>query len=653
MTQMSKDGTTSGQKRAVIYARVSKEDQKNPSLSIEQQLADGKRKAKDNGWNLVYDPLVDRNKSGKLPARQWLPSNYTGNQFRPAFTKLIELIEAQRIDLVIVRKLDRLNRSLANQSVMIGLMTKNKVSIAATHENLPLITDAAGVFTMALIAAVAEFELTKTVENVKAAKNYAKQNDLKMMAGKNCAGYKDGKKGEVLVDEASKPAIEKLFQMFSQGLPLKTICDFLNINYPDSHSCLGTKWYHSSVRKVIESPRYIGKKYNDDGELIATKVFPRIVDEDLWYKCQRRLNNHKQVHFRGKAVPSLLSGLLKCGYCNENMVTYSRIENGKKIGREYKCLGKHEIDKYPSSLQEQVVIELIDLLLLTADTPDNREDKNNERNEVELQIEQLEKRHNDLTDSYSEGKISIDLFVETGKKLKAKQEAAKAKLELLNARRNSVLDVKRIASKMKMATSLTFDEKRSLLQSTIEWIKIYNNHIIVQRVVPDKKTLEEIYYGKGDKSMIPTPRGMKAEDYRKKISAMIENPEPFFQYTFPIMLRQDSSNSKSRPKHCFLPMGYGCSKEAAIVFQFHIQQNRSPDWSQMVTKGVFWHKDRSKMPSSKRCTKCGLTKGIEEFIKVEKNSDGRHGRCRNCDKTYRAERMMPRQEGGLTRHNIN
>jgi DNA invertase Pin-like site-specific DNA recombinase len=628
--------------RAVIYARVSKEDA-SKSLTINQQVADGENKAKQMGWTLIQQPLIDRNKSGKLPPKQWLPSNYRGTQYRLDFSRLITLIEKREIDIVIVRKLDRLNRSLTNQVRLIELMQKNKVVIATTHESLPTASDASGTLMMTIIAAIAQFELQKIVENVRATKEYAKKNDLKMMAGKNCAGYKDGENKDVLVNEDSRPAITKLFEMFSQGSTLKSIAECLNKHHPGSHSCLGKKWYHSSVHKVIQSPRYIGKKYDDNGELVPTKIYPAIINEDLWHKCQQRLKTHLQVYVRGKAKPNLFADVLKCGYCGMNMVAYSRYENGKKICREFKCLGKHRKGYHPSTLQEPVMLELINLLLLTAEPPSNREVNNNERSKLELQIEQLEQKESELADSYANGDIDLNLMKQAGNNVRVRLDRAKSKLDTLNSLRRTMYKPDQIIASLKTASGLSFEEKRSLLLSTIKWMKIYRDEIIVQRNPPDKATLRTIYYGNGkDKNLTTVPRGVNINDYRKQIEDMLQNPDPYFCYTFPIMLRQNRANPKSRPKHCFLPIDFECStKEALLVFNYNLSINRQPDWSAIETKGVFWPKRRDKMPKVKLCTMCGIVKPMTDYIKVVKNADGRHGRCRLCDKTYRARRVCP------------
>ena len=627
-------------KRAVVYARKSKEDKNQKSISIQQQIEDGENYAKNNKFKIVHDPLVDSNLSGKLPPDQWLPKGQRNRKSRRALSTLIDLIETQKIDVVIVRKLDRLNRSMAYQAKLFDLMNAKKVAIAATHESLPAATDASGVFTMTMLAAIAQFELEKTTENIRAAKEYSKRHNLKMSSAKICAGYTDGAQGEVLIEESSRSAIEELFKMFSKGSNLSNIANHLNEKYPNSHSCLGKKWYHSSVKKVLNSPRYIGKRFDETKQLVPDRVYPKIISEDLWYKCQQRLKVSKKHSVRGTTTPVLTSGILRCGYCDNPMVTYSRYAKGKgKIGREFKCLGEHDSDQYAANFQEDVLDELVDILLVTSEHPKDN-DSSREELELELQLERIENKEDELAKVFADPEsMNAALLAKAGNELQTKKSEVESKLNTLKAQRHSRLDRKRIASNIKSARSLPFDDKKELLAATVRWIKVYTLHVEVQMVAPNQKTLELIYGPSG------WPKANRTQKKQLQIQwdALRCNPDPFFKLTFPVMLKQNPEYCRSRPKHCFIPSELDLDQPTLLALRHQMATgDRTPDWSPFIAKGIFWHKDRALLPDAKRCTRCKEIKKNDCFVRVAKNSDGRHGRCKECDKIYRTKRAKKR-----------
>jgi site-specific DNA recombinase len=108
--------------RCAVYTRKSTEE----GLEMEFNSLDAQREAceayiasqKAEGWLLVPDHFADRGYSG-------------GTLERPALKRLIEHIEAGRVDVVVVYKIDRLSRSLMDFAKLVEVFDRNNVTFVS------------------------------------------------------------------------------------------------------------------------------------------------------------------------------------------------------------------------------------------------------------------------------------------------------------------------------------------------------------------------------------------------------------------------------------------------------------------------------------------------------------------------------------------
>ena len=102
--------------RCAIYTRKSTEerlDQQFNSLDAQREAAEAYiRSQKCEGWEIVYDRYDDGGFSG-------------GNIERPALKRLMEDIQAGKIDCVVVYKVDRLSRSLLDFARVMGTFARS------------------------------------------------------------------------------------------------------------------------------------------------------------------------------------------------------------------------------------------------------------------------------------------------------------------------------------------------------------------------------------------------------------------------------------------------------------------------------------------------------------------------------------------------
>ena len=112
-------------KRCAVYTRVSTDERLDQSFnSLDAQREAGRAyiiSQRAEGWLAVDDDYDDGGYSG-------------GNVERPALKRLMNDILADQIDIVVVYKIDRLTRSLADFSRLIETFERHKVSFVSVTQ---------------------------------------------------------------------------------------------------------------------------------------------------------------------------------------------------------------------------------------------------------------------------------------------------------------------------------------------------------------------------------------------------------------------------------------------------------------------------------------------------------------------------------------
>jgi site-specific DNA recombinase len=118
--------------RCAIYTRVSTEhglDQEFNSLDAQYEAAQAYIKSQAHaGWTLIRSRYDDGGYSG-------------GSTDRPDLQKLLDDIRARKIDVIVVYKVDRLTRSLADFAKLVELFDAHGVSfVSVTQQFSPVLS---------------------------------------------------------------------------------------------------------------------------------------------------------------------------------------------------------------------------------------------------------------------------------------------------------------------------------------------------------------------------------------------------------------------------------------------------------------------------------------------------------------------------------
>jgi site-specific DNA recombinase len=139
---------TNAIRRCAVYTRKSSEEgleQDFNSLHAQREASEAFIKSQQGeGWKLVKTAYDDGGLSG-------------GNMERPALQRLLEDIRHGLIDVVVVYKVDRLTRSLADFAKMVEVFDAQGVSFAAVTQQFNT-TTSMGRLTLNVLLSFAQFE---------------------------------------------------------------------------------------------------------------------------------------------------------------------------------------------------------------------------------------------------------------------------------------------------------------------------------------------------------------------------------------------------------------------------------------------------------------------------------------------------------------
>src|ERR1700722_8915484 len=188
--------------RCAIYTRKSTEH----GLELEFNSLDAQRDACEayiksqasQGWRALPQHYDDPAYSG-------------GNLDRPALKKLLADIEARKIDVVVVYKIDRLTRSLADFAKLVEAFDARSISFVAVTQQFN-ITTSMGRLTLNVLLSFAQFERELSSERVRD-KIAASRRKGKWTGGSLPLGY-DAKVNKLVINKTEAETVRYIFKRY-------------------------------------------------------------------------------------------------------------------------------------------------------------------------------------------------------------------------------------------------------------------------------------------------------------------------------------------------------------------------------------------------------------------------------------------------------
>jgi site-specific DNA recombinase len=242
---------------------------------------------------------------------------------RPGFQAALEAVERGEADGIIVARLDRFARSVADAARAMQRLEAAKGVLIAVDLNMDTSTSGGRLMRNVLMA-LAEFELERVRENWAAAGSHAAARGVHVCRVAPVGYRKSGEegKGPLELDPDVAPVIRELFQRRGAGESWPSLCRFLDERLPrDTH------WTKSTVYGLIARRTYLGEARG--GGVVNPDAHPPLVTRGEFEAAQQVKADGR--YDRGGA---LLSGLLRCGGCGHTLTPMS---NGARGYKYYKC----------------------------------------------------------------------------------------------------------------------------------------------------------------------------------------------------------------------------------------------------------------------------------------------------------------------------
>jgi len=311
--------TTTEPIRVGLYIRVST-DRQAEGESLEEQENELRKHCVYKGYR-IHKLYVESGKSG-------------GNINRPEYQKLLGDIQARNLDAVVVKKLDRLSRSLLDfESLMVTLQTHN-VEFISLREQFDT-TTAMGKAMLRIALVFAQLEREQTSERISDVMTYRASKGL-YNGGVTPFGYACISK-EWHPDKREKPIIEFIFKTFIDTRSTVTTTTHLNRDGIKTRKNL--MWDCRRVLEILKNPVYIGSR-KWKGQLFPDTHTP-IISTRIFEQAQELLKS------RTTPKPSCapFQGLLICGDCLSPMTPSYSLNRTKCRYYYYRCTGQSKHGK--------------------------------------------------------------------------------------------------------------------------------------------------------------------------------------------------------------------------------------------------------------------------------------------------------------------
>ena len=322
--------------RCAIYTRKSTDE----NLELDFNSLDAQRESaeayiasqKHAGWICLPEHYDDGGFSG-------------GTVDRPAFQRLIADIETEKIDCILVYKIDRLSRSLMDFARIMEVLERKNVSLVSVTQQFNT-TTSMGRLTLNILLSFAQFEREIISERTRD-KIAASRRKGKWTGGPPVLGYnrvRDNGGTRLTVNEKEAERVRAIFDKY---LELGSLLD--TVHWLDAQGWLNKRYQtvkgpwrggkdfdKSTLQNMLTNPLYLGKiAYKGqmyEGEHDA------IVDEDLFGRVQGMLRRNRGSggKYQRNKYGALLKGLVRCKHCGCGM-SHHYATKGQRRYRYYVC----------------------------------------------------------------------------------------------------------------------------------------------------------------------------------------------------------------------------------------------------------------------------------------------------------------------------
>ena len=410
-------------KVAGVYIRVSTEDQAREGFSLGEQeeklLALCKFKDLD-----VYKVYRDAGISAK------------DMEHRPQFQEMLKDMRKGKINYIVAYKLDRITRSVRDLEELILELEQYNCFLLCDRDDVNTST-ANGRFFVRMLTVLSQLEIEIVSERTKFGLNGAIKSGH--IPGQRPFGYKSAEDKKMVIDNATRPYVEKIFDMYLEGKSFQQIANYFKENYiyPKKN------WKDTTIQKIIDNKIYMGdyEQYKRIGKqenlepIVYMNVVEPIISRAKWEECQRQKEKNQRTYTRDRVYTFFQR--LKCPSCSKIMKCKGSGGTKRKY-MYYTCEHCHINfnEDHIEHLLRDFIYDLLeyDMAVKKFFLPVLEDKTNNiDTTTIDKEIRELEKQRNRIKNLYIKGIVEIDDFKEDYKLIEDKLSNLETKkLELVN-----------------------------------------------------------------------------------------------------------------------------------------------------------------------------------------------------------------------------
>ncbi len=424
----------------ILYARKSTDTEDKQVLSIEAQLAELRKFAKDNDL-VVIDELIEK-RTAKMPGR-------------PVFNSMIKRIENGEANGILAWHPDRLARNSIDGGQIIYLLDQTTLN----YLQFPVFqfeNTSQGKFMLSIMFGQSKYYVDNLSENTKRGLRAKVRNgDFPSQAP---FGYlNDSRSKTIVLDKRYAPLVKEIFEKYARGnQTMSQLADFLRDNGAITRT--GKVFKDDKVKSILQNSFYYGH-FLYKGELYEGRHQP-IISKALFDKVQLVIaeRGHKK-RAKKPTVPFL--GLMKCADCGMSITseTKTRTQKNGNFHRwtYYRCSRKKRAIKCtnPPIREKDLLPQLSALLGKYAMSEEmfafmNERIEQDEQAEIagnvsllddlRTQITKLTNKQQILLDSYLDQDIDRQTFLTRKSEILSQKKSLEESLVNLQANQNAWIE---------------------------------------------------------------------------------------------------------------------------------------------------------------------------------------------------------------------
>lgn len=395
-----------------IYIRVSTTEQAEEGYSIPAQKERLIAYCKAQGWE-NYKIYVDEGVSAK-------------DTNRPKLQLLLNDIKEQKINMILVYRLDRFTRRVKDLHKMLEFLDKNNCAFKSATEPYDT-SNAMGRLFITLVAALAEWETDNLSERIRMAL------EKKVKDGERVGNIPYGfdlSEDEKLVKNKDSRYLLWMIEKIEKGWSVNKTAEHLTTINKDRN------WNAEKIIRLLRNPamygatRWVDEVYENTHEGVITK--------ERWLRLQQIMDD-RTIHFRKTLKYNyIFHGVLVCPICSHIMTANRFIKKNKDesetYGFVYRCNDciKNKRKHYNSG--ERYFLEALTEYMrnITFDNIEMEIEQNDNREDLLKELEKIKKMRSRYQRGWASGDIEDEEFEERMNETKTLQNEIQQQLDSLD-----------------------------------------------------------------------------------------------------------------------------------------------------------------------------------------------------------------------------